>query len=236
MIPVRISLLATLLLFLHSAYGQQPGIEFKSGYSTYAMNDLQKLSAYQKSHSNIPLKITADFPPFVTFGTRIFVKFKQVETGIDYTYLSTGGRVHYRDYSGQIGFDQIAVAHAVGIFAGGQFVEHHRFTLKGSLLISLYSSTVNFNQYVNVGNYSESVLLGTISKSVVITPSIEPVFSLTPWMYTGIRIGAGLDTRGGLRLKENHEAKLIDDRKEAITTDWSGFRSELFLGIHLPAK
>lgn len=236
MITVRIGLLTALILLLHSAYGQQPGIELKLGYSAYAMEDLSKLLTYQNSQSNIPLKTTADFPPFATFGTRIFGKFRQLDTGIDYTYLSTGGRVHYRDYSGQIGFDQMAVAHAVGVFVGGSFVKHYHFTLRGSFLLSLYSSTVNFTQYVSVGDYSEAKKLSTISRSVVVVPSIEPVFTLTPWLYTGVRIGIGLDTQGSLRLKENHEAKLIDDQKEPITTNWSGFRSEVFLGIHLPAK
>jgi hypothetical protein len=208
-------------------------LEVKTGYSSYAMNELSHTLHYYQENSNLPLKVTNDYPVYLTFGGSITGKFERFEIGVDYCYYSTGARSHYKDYSGEAGFDQIAIAHAIGLFGKYILFEKNAFRLKASLLISLYTSSVNFNEYLRTLDLQIENKLEVVSKSVGITPMIEPVYHFTNTLYAGIRVGFCFDTEAVLHLKDNIDAQLIDNSNKPVHTQWSGLRSEFFVGVRL---
>ncbi len=208
-------------------------LEAKTGYSSYAMDELSHTLNYYQENSNLPLKITNDYPAYLTFGGSALGGFKKFEIGVDYSYLSTGGRAHYKDYSGEVGYDQLAVAHSIGLLARYSLFQEGRFSLKGSLLIARLASQVNFSEFIRIGSSQNEDKLEVVSTSVGISPMIESIYNFTDWLYVGLRVGGFVDTNGELHLSNNTDAKLIDDTNKQVHSQWSGFRSEFFIGVKL---
>lgn len=226
-----------ILLASRLGYSQpEVNVELKTGYGTYAMGALRPITIEYKNNVDYGVKITDNFPGFMNFGAAVSMALHAWEFGVDYTYLSTGARAHYKDYSGELGFDQIAKAHAISSVARYAFVSKPKFELKASLGLSYYISQLDMNQYFRIGEDKEAERFEVVSGSVAITPTAGPVFKLNKFIYTGLRIGYCVDLKGGLHVRKDKELKLLDDADEQIKTDWSGLRSEVFLGIKLGAK
>jgi hypothetical protein len=176
-----------LLLVAPTAQAQlSGGFEVKTGYAGYAMNELGRtVTNYAQMTGYDLLKVTDNYPAYVTFGGAAFMGYGKWEWGIDYTYYTTGARAHYKDYSGEMGFDQVATAHSIGIFGRCELMQRGRFQLKGSLLLSNNFSTVKMNEYMTEGSIQEENKLEVVSYSVAFTPMISPVFKLNKLFYGG---------------------------------------------------
>lgn len=225
---------SVMFTFISMSCFAQMGFEMKVGYSTYSMRDLSKFQRLQTT-SPVPVKVTNDFPGNLTGGVSLYYSIhKNVETGVDYTYNNTIGRVHYRDYSGEIGIDQKAIAHAFGAFTRLTFFEKGDFKLKGTAMLSLWRSQINFDQYLRMGTNNEQTQFAVVSNNVGITGAIEPVYRLNDQTYIGARIGGMLEIPGPLHLKGEPRATLQYDNGTVISAHWSGFRSEIYIGFTMP--
>ena len=234
---MRNFLLSLLLLcsFLHGYAQPKVNLEIKSGYGAYAMDALRPLTREYTTNTNYA-KITDNFPAFINFGGSGSIVLDPWEFGVEYTYFSTGARAHYEDYSGELGFDQLVKAHAIGAFARYSFLRKPKFQLTASLALSNYISQLDMNQYMRIGDEKQEEGLEVVSGSVAITPMAGPVFKITNSIYTGFRVGYCVDLKGGLHVRKDKELKLLDDVGDQIHTDWSGVRSEVFVGVRVCCK
>jgi hypothetical protein len=211
---------------------QNINLEMKTGYGSYAMDDLSHTMHYYQNYYH-DLKITDDYPGFVNFGGRMMVGFDKWNVGIDYTYYSTGARAQYKDYSGETGFDQIVIANALGANAKYAFFEANKFKMKVTLLTSLYMSKARFNEYYRTASANDENKLTSISKSIAFTPGLEPVFQLSDKIYVGLNVGLCFDLGGVLSVDGDKDKQLYNENNDLIHTQWSGLRSEIFIGIKL---
>ena len=118
-----------LLLACRVVYAQpEVNIELKAGYGAYAMDALRPITTEYATHTQY-VKITDNFPSFVNFGALGSIELGSWEFGVDYTYLSTGARAHYEDYSGELGFDQLAKAHVISALSRYSLLRKPSFQL-----------------------------------------------------------------------------------------------------------
>ncbi len=214
------------------AKGQSGGIETFVGYGSYDMTDLKvNLKTQLDASGVIPLRITERFPNQLYVGALHHLTFEEFETGIRYSYHSTGGRAHYKDYSGEAGFDITMSAHNLGTFARTDFVNKQKFILKGILAGSLCFTYGNIKNYIIVGKESDLLSVDLYSFSFLLEPFIETKFKILPFLHVGTRLGAALNFGGGLRLAENTKAKLVDNNGKPIRANWSGFRNEITVAL-----
>lgn len=231
--PIRFIICCITIVVAGLSCNAQIGFEIKAGYSTYSMSELSKFLHAQAAP--VPFKVTNDFPGNLTGGASIYYSFREgIESGIDYTYNKTIGRVHYRDYSGEIGLDQEAVAHAVGAFTRISLFESHHFSLKASAMLSAWVGSVNFYQYLQIGTDRDEIQLSVVSTNIGISGALEPVYGLSEDLYIGARIGGMIEIPRPLHLKEDSDAVLRDDNGNDMHAEWAGFRSELFVGFKIP--
>ena len=91
------------------AYTQTVRFTYETGYGIYG---LDKLKDYQNSLSgqinNIPIKVITQFPDYFNHSVSLgFYLDNNVVFGFNAAYLSTGGRNHIRDYSGEYKLDML---------------------------------------------------------------------------------------------------------------------------------
>ena len=229
-------LIILILVFEGLYVAAQPvfGVELKTGYANFSMKELRStIQSYEDSNRGYnggSLKITNNYPGFITFGMRMFVGFKKWDVGMDYTRYSTGARVQYKDYSGEVGYDQIAIANTIGIFGRHSVFKTNKFHLKAGLLVSAYFSNVTANNYYRTNTTDDDDKINTSSVSLAITPTIEPAYYFTNQFYAGVNLGYCIDNSGTLH---DWYGQNFLGGYPAIHSQWSGFRSELFLGFKM---
>jgi hypothetical protein len=209
------------------------GLEFKTGYSSFAMKDLRHTMHYYRDHASYPVTIVDEYPSTLPIGFRLYFEFDKLQAGFDYSHYATGAKGNYVDNTGERGFEQRVTANTVGLFVKVALVSSPKFQLRFSGLTSLYMSRAKFNEYFKSDNLNENDKLSTVSVSVALTPGLETVYNLTNWMYIGLGAGYCFDTTGVLHLSANEDAKLYDENDDEIHTQWSGLRTEVFVGVRL---
>jgi uncharacterized membrane protein len=127
-----------ILLFISLNLKAQFGISGNIGYGSYSMDNLKGFNvAYQNQTStqfNLKLDQLENFPMFWNFSFETFYRdSSNIRISLVYTYLSTGSRLYYEDYSGEISFDNITVANVLGI----------------KILKSLINLPLDFGLYIN---------------------------------------------------------------------------------------
>lgn len=216
-----------------AALGQTISVEGFAGYGTYGMSDLKKLLQVDLEEVELPLRVTENFPPYVNSGFQLGVHHDFMETGFRYGHYSTGGRAHYRDYSGEYGFDISMNAHMIGAFTRMALLEKQRLQLKVAVAGLASFSYGKIEEYLTVNGEKEGSFMEIASTSFVLEPSLLPTFKVADMLYVGVQLGAALDIGGGLHLAGDREAKLVDNKGKPITTNWYGLRTGILLGIIL---
>ena len=215
-----------------AALGQSISMEGFAGYGTYGMRDLNKVVQVHLEETDLPVRITENFPAYVNGGFQFGFHHNNFETGIRYGHYSTGGRVHYRDYSGEYSFNVTINAHTAGAFTRMVFYENGRLQLKGAVAGMACFSYGRIENYIIVNGEKEGSFMDVASTSFIVEPSLVPTFKVSDILYIGAQMGAALDTGGGLHLAEDRKAKLTDNNDEPITTNWFGLRTGILLGIN----
>jgi hypothetical protein len=228
--------LAPLLLVLAmsgsaAAQPSRPRIVGRVSYSFFALSDLKELQKEfqaQLTDAGIPGKITDAFPPFVGFEAGLLVPVEEspevdVLVGGSVEYASTGGRVHYRDYSGESIADQ--KAHYIAFGAAGERTMHLTpstdlgLRLSVKLLVSRLNNTFTFR----VGDQTEISRPNFHSTSVGIEPAVMPTFPLLGFR-AGVSVSYLLALPTSLEYDNLSNAFLVNGRGDKVSIDWGGFR------------
>jgi len=206
----------------------------------FKMTDLKSLQEElrdQLTVAGIPAKVTDQFPPTIGFlvgfqlpvGT---VGGKDLVIGAFGGYASTGGRIHYQDYSGEVKNDQIAVAYSFGALVGARQPVSALFTLDFRLSLRFIRSTLRSASTYRVGTETHSEEFKFSSMSVGIEPTLQPSINLF-----GLTLAAPISYLACVPSPLEYEAKsnayLIHSHGDKVLLDWSGFTLGLALGIEL---
>lgn len=216
------SLLLSLLVY--SAYGQG-SLYVKTGVGWYNMREMQDFHAELPDDLIVPAKIVNNFPATMVYE----LGYRQHSgedwfSGLFFGYHSTGARIHYADYSGELKIDQIINGYRLGT-QGGICLTRDRsdnevsFWLSGRL--SGTYNRLNLNQRLQVYESSESNSVDFRSVNIGIQPSLSlriPVYFLS----VEPEIGYELQIPGKLFLEE--DAFLLDRQGEEVKVNWSGLR------------
>lgn len=88
-------------------YWQRIDLSVNVGYATFKMDDLKAVQEEDLSYMPVEGKITNSFPGYLNFGIDAVFYDSTYFVGVLLGHTSTGGRVHYADYSGSITMDQL---------------------------------------------------------------------------------------------------------------------------------
>lgn len=93
----------------------------KVTYNSFAADGLKEIQnqvAGELRDMDIPVSAVESFPPYFGMQFQVLIPVKdssKLSFGVYYEQFSTGGRLHYKDYSGEVGFDQTLKANVAGL-------------------------------------------------------------------------------------------------------------------------
>ena len=242
--PMRTSSKVILMVLLAwaplSSFGQtSASIRIKGGWNTYAMSDLKSLqmSVVGIYRSNgLATKAVEQFPPYFSLQGQIAAsvpgtKIGKTNLGLLFEILSTGGRVHYRDYSGEIRFDQLLSGFAIGTFVETEIKYSKHLTWLLALETSLLFSELENKQVLRVGRERTSQQIAFNAIAFAMQPRIMPALTFGPAML-GLSCGYQFSFPAPLKLSYDKRVSFVDDKNKKIKVNWSGIRLGILVGYN----
>jgi hypothetical protein len=206
-------------------------------YNSFMMSDLrneQEELQGEMALSNIPAKIVESFPPFYGFKGGFLISMQKGDTntfsvgGVG-EYTSTGGRVHYKDYSGEVRADEMASVVSIGGVINIKKKINETFSVSYQMSIRYFYSSLRYSLLAQVGGSGTSEMLEFFSSSAGIEPAILPTWEILGTQF-GLAVSYLVYFPTALK-SENYSGRyLINRSRNKVRIDWSGFRIGVLLG------
>ncbi len=224
-----IILVIILLLPISFSLKAQLSINFNGGYGWYQMGDMKKIAEEVMGTMNTQmggkLKMTDNFPAFITYSGEVTYQLKEHEFGISGGYMSTGAKYAYSDYSGKYTAKIVADAFKIGLIYKYHFFETKIATNPFSVFASVAPSAVLTD--INIEDEMQLYEQGMDEKNKENLISSKFGFSIQPMMgcrltllnHLLIQMSAGYDFELGTKINP------------AYRVNWSGFRLNAGVGF-----
>ena len=229
----RIFLIAIIILPAHCF--AQVHASLSTGLGGFAMNDMKKHQMELKAQFPVGVKVIKSFPSYWFYDLSITGNVSdRVRVGGTIGFMSTGGRMDYRDYSGSIGCDQIATTWTPA-FRGDVLINPKSqwpvyYTTRIGAAFGLYE----LNAYSDINGDEDRNNI----KFQSINAFIEPGFIVTHKVAgpLSVTVSAGYNIavfKGKQKFSTDNSLFLLNNSNEKITLDWSGFRLGIGLSVNL---
>lgn len=188
--------------------------DYSIGYGSYQLDGIKTIQSSMQG--KFGLEITDRFPSHITHSAAVGYNIGRHSFGSNFSYLTTGGRLHRADYSGSYTVDMIMNGYRVGAF--------YRHSIKtGFSPVSIYLqispgvlfSSLEINEQVTV--YTESDQENTKLKGhgFYTEPTIGVKYNLSN--YLQFSLGGGYEIDFLSKMKYSGQETNV----EAL---WTGFR------------
>jgi hypothetical protein len=215
-----------LLYYPILAYSQGWSIEYFIGYGTYQLDDIKSLQ--HSMLNNYGLKETDCFPNYIIHSFSLGYSTKRHHFGSNFSYLTTGGRLHRADYSGSYTIDMIMNGYRLGAFY--KYYISTRFpplTIYLQISPGVLFSHIEIIEKVNVYSESAKETIELNGVGIYSEPTIGAQYHVRDWMRFSLGGGYEVDFLGTMKLS---------GQETQIESKWNGLR--LYAGVIfiLPSK
>jgi len=221
---MRKVLLAIALLLCGKASAQVE-VSAGTGVGWYSMAELREFQEYLQSTFPVKAQITEKFPPYLTYDASLLCRlYRTGFIGIYYQFSSTGGRIHYEDFSGEVYSDQILRSNTLALNAGQGLEFKNNFLMRLDLHPGVTFTKLELLSVTRVGDqsYKESYKFHSIN--AIMQPTVE---LHKAWGKLGIKVSVGYHFSpfaGKLKFDENKDSYLVGRDNAPITANWTGLR------------
>ncbi|MDX5422839.1 MAG: hypothetical protein LPK14_11345 [Hymenobacteraceae bacterium] len=233
---LRIYILTALLLLTGTVAAQEKMyLEPRLGFGTFRMSSMKELQQTVISNTSVNAKAVDQFGPYFQFGLGLVQDLSDnTRAGLLVERGSTGGRVAYEDYSGEITFDTPVSYNALGIFLyTHEPIAASKIELVTGIELNLFLSRLKTESYARIYDSKESSEDKFNSKGLGLKPYIGlqyPVFTLPVSLTAGYMASASqaFHVPGE---KEQYLVRNADGDK--LEPSWSGLRINLTVAVPL---
>lgn len=210
-----------------STFAQKWTFEYSLGYGTYQLDDVKKLQDDVLKYTHgFGVEETDRFPGYITHNGAIGFNFGNNHLGFNFSYLTTGGRLHRADYSGSYTCDMIMNGYRLGAF-------YRHYVRTGYAPLNVYLqfspgvlfSNLKMDENTQIGSGSMTEKITFKSTGAYIEPTIGASYQINQWIQLSIGGGYEADFWGTLKL---------DGEKSTLKAHWNGLRLYCGLTITLP--
>jgi len=210
---------------MHSAEGQNFSLSYCGGYCTYQLKDIKQFQTDLLPYYTIPVKIIEKFPDYyfnliqLEYGINSMSYF-----GITWNNLSTGGRNHVSDYSGEYKLDLMLKAHKIGIYFRHNIIQKEKFEMYAGLKSGFIFSEFEIDETFRINN------VDTLHSNDIFTSKTffgEPFTGIKfyPKKRLALCLNLGYEWNIESELKSGEDDKQLRNiRNKIIFLDWSGIR------------
>lgn len=196
------------------------------GYGSYSMQELKGFqSQLAKQVDDYRMRITDRFPSYLYYEGAVVVPLgEEFFYAANVAYGSTGGRVHYSDYSGELKFDQLLKYVSAGASIGVTTGNSNKYVFAFSLRPAIVLTRFDLDLLSRIGDRKEAESFGFRSTTI----TLQPECSLTR-RFGRLRIEAAVGynfdiLKGKLLLRNDKEVYLLDASGNPVHAEWSGAR------------
>jgi len=199
-------------------------------YSMKGMKKFQEELNSDINESGYPTEVVTDFP----LSLQVELGFDRYfgddySIGVYLNYAFTKGRIHYRDYSGEMYSDQDISRIVLGGKAS-KFLDYG-FSLYGKAGLNYSMMELQFvTDIYGAGSNTEGFEFYSIG--VNIEPGISWLYSYKNFSFS-TQFGYELNLQGKTMFKESEDAHLLNQDGDKVIIDWSGLRLGLSLAYIL---
>lgn len=215
--------------------GQESNISIKTRIA-YGAYDMEGLKELQKdllgfyTRMNLPTRIVENFPPYWTYQVQLSGQVNpDFSLGLVGGIASTGGRIHYQDYSGEVVLDMLAARRALGLALEWNLSNRENiFQTSSTLQITGFRQHVDINETMSVGEQDFTDDAGMKSSGFGVELG---VLSGPDWHHILIQGYTGLHISFSKSFKPEDETNdLTPLINRSTTLTWSGFRAGILIG------
>jgi hypothetical protein len=230
---MRLYLLVFLAISFSSAIAQEDQtLIIRFGVGTYRMNTQKQFQRDFRKQSQIPLRVVHNFPAFPSFGASMsFRTSSRTSVGIWAEYTSTGGRLHYKDYSGYALFDQLLTSFQGGPSFQFRISKSETWPIYLTMHGSAVSTAETMTTYLEVGGQSseESYKLKAINYGV--RPGIMLMRKVNDFAFQ-LAVGYEIQFAGDLKDVTDKNLRFTTSEGDALSAQWDGLRITIGAGFH----
>jgi len=230
---INLNILLILLIFISMSWSREFAVRLGTSYHNFSLKNIeefQSLVALKLNQQGIPVKIVDKFPSYFGVEIQFLTKIKNNSyIGFYYGYLSTGGRIHYQDYSGEVKIDQVISGNSVGIYSQFAFY-HHKVDLSifsKFSMIFLHLKNQEYYQFLNQVEKLNSTFSGFLGG---LTPGFKAEFSFGHFSFAGF-ISYRFTPETDLNRGEKANFLFLDNTINQIRVSWNGWSVGISLGI-----
>ena len=214
-----------LALVLTMSVTAQIKVSYSIGYGDYKMESMRELldASFQLVKAEFPpeVRITDNFPGYITHNLDAAYNLKKHEFGLKGTFMTTGGKIAYSDYSGEY-YEKVTIN---GYRVGAMYRFHFFKSKIGTLPLTFYGelspaitfTSLKYEALLSLPDYEVHEIpedkISTNEKGYSIQPLIGGQLFVTRNIF--MTLNAGYDFEFGAELSIANDMYRVD---------WSGFR------------
>lgn len=208
------------------------------GAERYGLRDVRDWQRRERADlrgRGVPVEITDGFP--TRPGVRVDVATRFLDehrVGLSAGFGSTGGRLHYADYSGEVRADWVVSRRSLGVFLEQAAVEHARWGTFVTTHATFDLARLRYDAYFQVGDVSDREEVEFSAWSFSVEP--ELALEVRTSDATFARVGAGFGYSFGGTLTLDGEPVGLPGSTSPLKLRWTGWRVGLTLGVDLGGR
>jgi len=221
-----------LMIFSLPGKSQNWNLQFSTTYGTYSMKDLKEIQqSLQIQAQPFSAKIVESFPSRFGYDVAFIRTNSKRSIGLFYSYQSTGGRIHYEDYSGELKMDQIINGNSIGAFITGDLTKSESYKLYGGIRVGITATNLKLqNTIVALDQQYLSERYKFESLNLFASPLLGgKVFYNRFYGFLEARYEWHA-AKGPLTLNGDGDVYVTVNSDEKAKADWDGFRASVGIG------
>lgn len=234
---MKYGVLILLIFFVtQTAVCQSVKLGLNTGYGTYQMKDLKEFqSDVAEYYKEFNVEEVQQFPGYINYSASIEYSFGTKNLiGLNAAYVTTGGRNHVADYTGEYYLNMAVYAYNMGLQYRRVVTTINKFDLYAQLRGGISFSTLEINESFTIYQVdSTSSSFTFVNHSFFFEPSVGTFYALGKDFSINFSLGYQIDTKSKLYSKDNKEETFPGFDGQPIYTNWSGLRIELGLSYDL---
>jgi hypothetical protein len=199
---------------------------FSFGVAGFSMKEMKRYQPQIKMQLPVDAKIIESFPSYWSYEFSLTGEVNDwMRLGAITGYTSTGGRMHYADYSGEIACNQTTTAKMIGLQAEVLLNPNEGppvvFVCKTGATLGHYT----FDMLVDINHNADSEHYKFVANNAFIESGLniykQIIRNLSVTLYGGYNINVYKDK---VKLTNNRDLYLLDQNGKPVHLDWTGFR------------
>jgi hypothetical protein len=185
-------------------------------YGTFKMSSMKDFQKSMTSWGSFPAKVVNNFPGQIGYSIQAgYLISGRVEVGLRYQFTSTGGRVSYGDYSGEMRYDNLLRSNSYGIFTNIGISKSPKWPVFFSFALGRVHTDLEMKSYFRLYDDSSSLTYYTGSST---NTFFNPAFNFNRKLNDHFRVFLGV----------GYEFQIHGDLLgDEITAEWDGVRISL---------